>query len=133
MKNNQNTEVNFLDFEEILPQTPVSKDTTFASVPEFEKPKWRKGGYDKEQVDRYIKAAGKAYNEMAEYCRRIEGGMETVSKSIIDAEIAAKKIIKKAEEEANALLESARQEARRTIGSKSVSPMSAYSSLGGDE
>ena len=133
MKNNQNTKEDFLDFEEILPQTTVSEDTTFASVPKFDKPKRKKDGYDKAQVDRYIKAAGKAYNEMAEYCSRIEGGMETVSKSIIDAEIAAKKITRKAEEEAHALLESARQEARRTIGNKSVSRMGAYGSSGGDE
>ena len=133
MKNNQKVKENFLDFEEVLPKTTGSEDITFESVPVFDKPKRKRNGYDREQVDRYIKAAGKAYNKMAEYCSRIEGGMETVSKSIVDAEMAAKKITQKAEEEARALIESAREEARITVGSKSSFLLSTYSSSGGDE
>ena len=124
------------NFENILAEfdrqeTPKTEETTFASVPVFDKPRRKKNGYDKEQVDRYIKAAGKAFDEMAAYCNSIENDKAAISKAIVEAEITAKKIIEKAEEEARLLLERAKAGAQGTIARKNS--FEYLSAGGGDQ
>ena len=130
--NNQAKEFNFEDIPAEFDQqeAPKTEETTFASVPVFDKPRRKKDGYDKEQVDRYIKAAGKAFDEMATYCNSIENDRAAISKAIVEAEIAAQKIIEKAEEEARFLLERTKAGAQGTIARKNSFE---YVSEGGDD